>query len=140
MQRFVWDDALSTGVPMIDAHHKELIAAVNDLAGAIEEGKGATAIKKLIMFLKYYAEWHFDHEEKCAAKHKCPIAETNEKAHQVFIQTFGNLHEEYRQSDASEEVALRIYDELSRWLVGHIMNIDTEIGRCLRQPKAASMS
>ncbi|MBD1912326.1 MULTISPECIES: hemerythrin family protein [unclassified Leptolyngbya] len=135
MQRFAWNDSLSTGVPMIDAHHKELIAAVNDLAQAIEQGQGSNAIKKLIMFLKYYAEWHFDHEEKCAAKHQCPMADTNEKAHAAFIETFGNLHEQYRQSNASEAVAQQIYDELSRWLVGHIMNIDTEIGRCLRQPK-----
>lgn len=140
MQRFAWDDSLSTGVPMIDAHHKELIVAINDLAAAIEHGQGSTAIKKLIMFLKYYAEWHFDHEEKCAAKHKCPMAETNQRAHQAFIQTFGNLHEQYRQSDASEAVARQIYEELSRWLVSHIMSIDTEIGRCIKQPQANATS
>lgn len=59
LQTFTWDDSLSTGVPMIDAHHKELIAAVNDLGQAIAHQKGATAIKKLFVFLKFYAEWHF---------------------------------------------------------------------------------
>ncbi|MBD2460231.1 hemerythrin family protein [Oscillatoria sp. FACHB-1407] len=136
MQKFSWDESLSTGVPMIDTHHKELIAAVNDLAEAIEQGKGATYIKKLLIFLKYYAEWHFGHEEQCAAKHKCAIAETNQNAHTQFIQTFGNLHDEYRQSDANEAIAQRIYDELSDWLVKHILQIDTQIGVCIRHAKA----
>ncbi|GAB4384829.1 MAG: hemerythrin family protein [Elainellaceae cyanobacterium] len=132
MQKFAWDESLSTGVRMIDAHHKELIVAVNDLGEAIEQGQGAITIKKLLVFLKYYAEWHFDHEEQCAAKHQCPIAETNQQAHAHFIQSFGHLHEQYRQSEASEVVARQIYQELTDWLVSHILRIDTQIGHCIR--------
>lgn len=132
MQKFVWDDALSTGVRMIDAHHKELISAVNDLGEAIDRQQGATAIKKLLVFLKYYAEWHFEHEESCAAKHRCAIAETNQKAHAQFIATFGHLHDQYRQSEASEDIAQQIYQQLSDWLVSHILQIDTKIGHCIR--------
>jgi hemerythrin len=132
-QRFVWDESLSTGVRMIDTHHKELIAATNDLAIAIEEGRGSTAIKKLLVFLKYYAEWHFEHEEKCAESHRCPIAGVNKQAHTKFIQTFGHLHDQYRQSDASEAIAQQIFQELSDWLVSHILNIDTNIGACIKQ-------
>ncbi|MBE9155429.1 hemerythrin family protein [Nodosilinea sp. LEGE 06152] len=132
LQTFTWDDSLSTGVPMIDAHHKELIAAVNDLGLAIAHHKGATAIKKLFAFLKFYAEWHFEHEEACAAKHQCPIAEVNQQAHAQFIETFGNLHEQYKASDASEAVALEIYQKLVAWLTSHILKIDTHIGRCIR--------
>ncbi|WP_017298558.1 bacteriohemerythrin [Nodosilinea nodulosa] len=129
---FTWNDTLSTGVPMIDAHHKELIAAVNDLGVAIAENKGATAIKKLFAFLKFYAEWHFEHEEACAAKHQCAIADVNQKAHATFIATFGHLHDRYKASDASEAVALEIYQQLADWLVSHILKIDTNIGRCIR--------
>ncbi len=37
---FEWTDDLKTGVAMIDAHHRELVEAVNDLAGAINRGEG----------------------------------------------------------------------------------------------------
>jgi hemerythrin len=132
MEKFEWNESLSTGVRMIDAHHKELIVAINDLGEAIEGGKGANAIKKLLAFLKYYAEWHFGHEENCAAKHQCPIAATNQKAHAKFMETVETLSTEYRQSGASEAIARRIHQELADWLVGHILKIDTQIGHCVR--------
>lgn len=136
MQKFTWDDSLSTGVRMIDVQHKELIVAVNDLGEAIDQGQGTTAIKKILIFLKYYAEWHFQHEEQCARQHECPIAEVNQKAHETFVERFGQLHEQHRQSDDSEAVARKIYDELSSWLVSHILKIDTQIGACVKQKQA----
>ncbi len=136
MKKFEWSESLSTGVPMIDTQHKELIVATNEIGEAIERGNGTTAIKKLLSFLKFYAEWHFGNEEACAAKHQCPIAGTNQAAHRKFIDTFGKLHDQYRQSDASEEVAKKIYDELSEWLVSHILTIDTQIGACIKESLA----
>lgn len=133
MQKFDWNDSLTVGVPMIDAQHKELIAAFNDLSDAIEQGTGATAIKKLLIFLKYYAEWHFEHEESCAAKHKCAIADTNRQAHATFLEIFSTLQVRYRESGASEDIARQAHTQLADWLVGHILKIDTQIGQCVRQ-------
>jgi hemerythrin len=133
MEKFVWTEALSVGVPMIDIQHKELIVAINDLADAVDQGKGANSIKKLLIFLKYYSEWHFEHEEKCALTHQCAIASTNQQAHQKFLQIVTDLQEKYRLSEDKESVAIRAYRELSDWLVSHIMKIDTQIGACVRQ-------
>ena len=129
MEKFVWDESLKTGHRMIDVQHKELIAAFNDLGEAIEKGEGPTAIKKILTFLKYYAEWHFEHEENCAFKHKCPIADVNKQAHQQFLQTVGTLNEEYRQSGSSEIVAKKIHTELLNWLLSHIRGIDVQIAQ-----------
>lgn len=132
MQKFEWSSDLETGVVMIDTHHKELIAAINDLGDAIENNRGGTAIKKLLTFMKFYAEWHFGHEESCAAKHNCPMAEVNKNAHTKFIEIFSDLQSQYRESEASEAVARQAYDVLSEWLVSHILKIDTQIGHCIR--------
>lgn len=128
LTHFTWSDALNTGVPAIDIQHKELIHAFNDLADAIEQGKGSSAVKKLLAFLKYYAEWHFEREEKCAASCECPISNTNKTAHQHFYDVFGKLHEQYRQSDSSDEVAREVHRELSDWIVNHVLKIDKQIG------------
>lgn len=133
MQKFTWDDSLKTGVPSIDIQHKELIVTFNDLSDAIESGKGATKIKKLLIFLQFYTEWHFQHEEKCAFEHKCAIAETNKQAHHQFMEIFTNLSREYRESGASEEIAIKVHQQLSDWLVNHILKIDTQIGACVGQ-------
>jgi hemerythrin len=136
MQKFEWNDSLSVGVPMIDTQHKELIVAFNDLSDAIEQGTGTTAIKKLLTFLKYYAEWHFEQEESCAAKHRCAIAETNHNAHVRFMDIFSTLQKQYRESGASEAIARSAHTQLADWLVSHIMTIDTQIGRCIRHGQA----
>ncbi len=131
MQQFEWSDKLSVGVPMIDIQHKELIAAFNDLSTAIEQGTGTGAIKKLLTFLKYYSEWHFEQEESCAAKNQCPIAESNHQAHTQFLNIFSNLQTQYRDSGASEAIARQAHTQLANWLVNHIMKIDTQIGHCI---------
>lgn len=113
MQKFEWNDSLSVGVPMIDTQHKELINAFNDLSEAIEQGTGATSIKKLLVFLQYFTEWHFEQEESCANKHQCAIAETNHQAHTRFLNIFSGLQTEYRESGASEEIARKAHAQLA---------------------------
>lgn len=138
MKKFTWSESLETGVPMIDTQHKELVYACNDLAEAIAAGEGAHAIKKLLVFLKYYAEWHFDHEEKCAARHQCPIAATNEAAHRRFLDLVQELQTEYRHSEDGDVIARKAHEALSDWLISHILKIDTQIGQCVVSQTASA--
>ena len=128
MKRFEWTPALSMGIAAIDAQHKELIHATNDLGSDLESGKGASSIKKTISFLKYYAEWHFGQEEDCAAKHACPIAETNKQAHAQFMQMVDKLTQDLRETTDYEKVAKEAHSFLCDWLEAHIMKIDKQIG------------
>jgi len=128
LQHFVWSDALLTGVPAIDVQHKELIVAFNDLADAIEQGLGPPAIKKILVFLEFYAGWHFEREEKCADECLCPCSEANRQAHKYFVETFQKLRDEYRQNGFSDEVARKVHHELSDWIVNHVLKMDKQIG------------
>ena len=128
LPRFEWNESLKTGITSIDAQHRELVQAVNDLADAIEQGQGTRAIQQLLTFMKYYAEWHFNHEESVAEAHRCPVAEVNRRAHLQFVQMFQNWQQRYRASQADDRVALEIHRHLADWLVGHIMRVDKQIG------------
>ncbi|MFN3678809.1 hemerythrin family protein [Thermosynechococcus sp.] len=128
---FEWTDELKTGVAMIDAHHRELVEAVNDLAGAINRGEGRGAIQRLLAFLKYYAEWHFEKEEACAQQAQCPLAETNCQAHRQFLTLLKDFQSAYRQFPEDESLATRLHESLANWLVSHIMKIDKKIGEYL---------
>jgi len=105
LSRFEWNESLKTGITMVDIHHRELVQAVNDLADAIEQGQGTRAIKQLLTFMKYYAEWHFNHEESVAEAHRCPVAEVNRRAHLQFVQMFQNWQQRYRASQADDGLA-----------------------------------
>ncbi|MCS6990111.1 MAG: hemerythrin family protein [Chloroherpetonaceae bacterium] len=138
MKRFEWTPALSTGVAFIDAQHKELIRAINDLGDDLQRGQGASAIQQTVSFLKYYAEWHFGQEEDCAAKHQCPIAETNKQAHGQFMKMLDKLSADLRQTSDHESVAKEAHHLLCDWFEGHIMKIDKQIGDHVTKCAAAS--
>lgn len=133
--RIEWDDALATGVPAIDAQHKELFAAFNDFAEAMERGIDEKELKKLLLYLRYYADWHFEREEDCARRHECPQAEENCQAHKRFRERITALYQQFRSSGGSRELAEQIHAELSDWLVNHIQRIDVRIGHCVRERK-----
>lgn len=126
-----WDDSLSTGNRAIDVQHRYLIDIINELAEAIEQGTTDKSIGKILNLLKYYTVWHFDREEQCMERYNCPAAETNKKAHGYFIRTFEEFQEEYKQSGSSGDIALRMYQELTEWLVKHIKKVDGEMRSCV---------
>jgi len=126
---FTWNESFMVGVPLIDLQHKLLIESFNDLELAIEEGKGSVEIKKILVFLRHYADWHFCREELCAEQLGCPVSDANKKAHSKFHDVFSKLYKEYVQNP-SPELALRTHKELSDWIVGHVLKVDVQIGVC----------
>lgn len=60
-----WDDSMTTGVPEIDAQHKELFEKMNEFAEALACGKGRAETGEMLDFLQFYAQWHFQREETC---------------------------------------------------------------------------
>lgn len=94
-----WDDSMSTGLPNIDAQHKEIIEKYNELDEALAQGSGRarTVAGELLDFLQFYSAWHFEREEKCMEEYKCPAAEANKQAHAEFTVIFGQLYEECGQ-------------------------------------------
>ncbi len=133
VQKFEMDESMMTGITIIDLQHKAIITTFNNLADAIEKGQGADVVGKILAFLRYYIEWHFECEEECADKYRCPIAPKNKEAHKKFTNMVYQLEEQYHQSGPSQELALRIHNELANWFVNHIKRIDTQIGEHIRK-------
>lgn len=134
---FTWNESFMVGVPAIDLQHKLLIETFNDLECAIEEHKGHVEIKKILVFLKHYANWHFCREELCAEQLNCPVSDENKRAHKNFSKVFTGLYDEYMASQ-SEDVAKRAHNELSNWIIGHVLKVDTQIGVCYKKSKTSA--
>lgn len=131
-----WEDALSTGDEALDNQHKYLVDTLNSLGTAINEGHGIDNIARILGILRFYAGWHFNKEEECFETYHCPAAEKNKKAHRVFIDKFDRFHDEYRQSGGSNELAFKMHQELSDWIVNHILVVDGELYPCIHhKPK-----
>jgi hemerythrin len=124
VKKYKWDESVATGEPAIDVQHKQFFAVLYDFAEALDQGNGAKEIKKMLVFLKYYGEWHFGKEEDTFACYKCPLAGENQGAHKKYMVTIDSLLEQIRNSGTSEDLAHSSYEKLTDWLVNHIMKID----------------
>jgi len=103
-----------------------LIDIINELAEAIETKQTDLKMRKILNLLQYYTEWHFEREELCMARTKCPMGEKNKAAHCVFMSQLKKFQEEYK-SNPSVDFAEKVYKELVNWLVLHIQGIDSSL-------------
>jgi hemerythrin len=131
-----WVEELTTGNESLDNQHKYLVETLNRLGSAITNGSGKENILKILDTLSFYAGWHFGKEEECMDKYHCPAAEMNKKAHAAFIEKFDKYLKEYMDSGGSDELALKIHESISDWIVNHILSIDGQLYPCIHhKPK-----
>lgn len=129
----IWDDAMSTGVAIIDAQHKMLFQKFNEFSEAIAGTTSREAAGELLDFLQFYATWHFGQEENCMNEYKCPVAAENKQAHAEFISTFGQFYTQWQTGIMTPELVGKTYNELEKWLVKHVARVDTQLRPCVKK-------
>ena len=125
-----WRDEMTTGVVELDAQHKYLIDTFNDLGHSIRGRFEPEEITKVLKMMKFFVEWHFSKEEECMAKYHCPVAQKNSKAHAVFTKKLRAYQKEYEESGGSLELAIKIHQDITDWIVNHILVVDTQLLPC----------
>ncbi|HNN12651.1 MAG TPA: hemerythrin family protein [Anaerolineales bacterium] len=131
-----WNIALSTGDESLDNQHRYLVDLLNKLGEAINEGHGSESLARILGALRFYAGWHFGKEEDCFETYHCPAAGKNKKAHAVFIEKFDTFNNEFNRIGGSNELALMIHEEISDWIINHILIVDGELYPCIhKKPK-----
>jgi len=127
----VWDDQYSTGVDYIDKQHQNLIEHFNNFVDSVHQGRGRIKIGEMLGYLQFYTEWHFKREESCMHDHKCPVAQDNIEAHNYFKTKLDQMSTYYfEESDTDIGIIYDLIDELSKWIVNHILRIDGELRHC----------
>ncbi len=129
---------MSTGVPEVDAQHKELINRLNELFTRMQRGDGIQAINGVLAFLATYATRHFAHQEKCMDDFRCPAAMANKQAHAAFLTTFANLKMRFDAEGPSALLAIETQKQLSSWLTAHICRVDTQLKPCAQKAAAGA--
>lgn len=126
IKKYTWNDSIVTGVPEIDLQHKQFFAVLHDFADDLDRGAGADGLKKLLVFLKYYGEWHFGREEMCAQSHRCPLFGAQVQAHQKYVEMINFVIAQCRHKKPTEALAHSVYKWVTEWLVNHILKLDKE--------------
>jgi len=124
-----WRDAMSVGVPELDADHKKLIALIN----ATEKVTGPAEDKLLrgiLQELVAYVDNHFKREEATLAALKVPSLEAHRKLHEAMAQRAKLLRDkELAITSAEERRKLTAYlsTMLNDWLLTHVFKEDMKL-------------
>jgi len=133
----IWSDDYRTGDETVDRQHQRLFDAINRLGGLIAMGiGGGPEVDGLIEFLGTYLQTHFAYEEACMARHKCPMAAQNKRAHDMFVSFYEDFIGQCAQEGLSLDLLRRLHWTAESWLVNHICKIDVHLRVCA-QRKAA---
>ncbi len=114
---FPWEEKYSLEIDSIDSQHKELVALLNELFLAMENGKGATVTSSILDRLALYAVKHFSYEEKLFEQYSYPDSIEHHKAHEALISKVTDLTDK-------KFVTIELAQFLKDWLIVHIMGDD----------------
>ena len=132
MKVIEWDDSLSVGVQLIDEQHKVLIQRLNDMSEAVEENRGTDKIAKTLDFLIDYTNFHFSAEAKHMETNNYPGFDDHVEKHKGFTTPLNELVSDFKEEGATPILAEAIDTFLVKWLVEHIMTVDVEFGKFLK--------
>lgn len=120
---------METGIPEIDAQHRELVERINAiiLMGAKAFSKEET--QKTIDFLEEYVIKHFSDEEALQVKCGYPFIETHKKLHKQYLFQFELTKKEFEEKGFSNSFAMNLNDSVTAWIVRHIKTSDADFGK-----------
>lgn len=121
----LWNATYETGIPIVDAQHKELF---NQIEILMDTSK-AERIDSTLNFFGDYIVKHFATEE--AMQHQVAYVKLIEhkKAHDDFVNTFKQSKQEYRSSGNSPIVMMKTIRIALSWLKEHIRGQDKEFAK-----------
>jgi hemerythrin len=132
----LWSEQFETGQPVIDAQHKKLIAYINRLEGVSgntnPSRQEAEFVLELVDFIETYTVVHFQFEEACMLKHRCPSHQDNKEAHRKFLETFRAFRHRVQIEGFRTDVLKELHETCAVWIQDHILQMDTQIKPCIR--------
>jgi len=131
-----WSEEFETGSYTLDQQHRVLIENINALGEQLRTTnptrEEVAFVVNLVDYLGDYADVHFQGEEHCMLKNKCPAYAENQKGHERF-RVF--IHDFQRQCDVKGfklELLRNLHELMESWIREHILKIDTQLRPILK--------
>ncbi len=132
------NEIFSTGLPVIDNGHRELVVILGNLRAAIRAQVCRYTIENTLAFLEEYVEVHFCEEELFMEHHRYPERRLHKEKHRQFAVELGFLKEELRNIRTlglrgSYELSVETIQMIADWITGHVTQDDKKLGEFLRE-------
>lgn len=123
-----WKSDYETGVLAIDAQHKVLFDHINRLGKLLEKAEiEQSEADYLLTFLEDYASLHFNSEETCMARFRCPAYARNKEDHGLFLNMMKFYKAEYGASSKTKAMLERLHESMVWWINQHILKVDIQL-------------
>jgi hemerythrin len=119
MSAFVWEDRYCLEIAEIDRQHQKLFALFNELYDAMQQGRAASVIDKVLTSVIDYTAYHFAYEEKLLRE----VGYQEEAGHRAEHQKLTAQAKELVQKlhSGSGDVTMATLKFLGDWLARHIL-------------------
>lgn len=124
MSKFSLDDSLITGIPNIDAQHRELVHRIEELDVALYNNTAKVQLVMMIEYLESYVSEHFDAEEAVMMQIDYPDFSRHYEEHKKFREWFKTKFREYKKKGADTYLAADINREIRMWFENHLKGTD----------------
>lgn len=128
-----WNDTYSTGNAEVDEQHKKLFEMVNNFETAVRNKTAEATAGETLKFLGSYVQKHFNFEEGCMEKAKCPVAADNKKAHAEFLGAYTQFSKRFASEGYSDALANELLKVAQSWLIKHICGVDIHLKHCVNK-------
>ena len=122
-----------TGIPMIDEEHAQLFVYANQIYELLQDEFVADKydnIRDLVGKLTDYAKHHFEDEEAYMESIQYKKIFTQKIQHQAFVEELDKYDlDAIDRAENQQEVICNLLSFVTDWLVEHILNLDTQIGK-----------
>lgn len=124
----IWTKNLKIGIDAIDSDHQVLVSLINRISRSTIENDD---VDKVLNELVYYTQYHFWREEKAMEICEYPDLEKHRALHRELSEQVGELSNKW-QVERSSENLLHLQNFLRKWLINHILKVDTHIAQYTR--------
>lgn len=122
-----------TGITLIDEEHKQLFAYANEAYDLLQEEfipDKYDRIVAILQELRNYTKKHFSDEEAYMESIQYKRIFTQKIQHQEFINKLDNIDiDSIEAGENQDEAIIDILEFLTNWLIHHILELDTLIGK-----------
>jgi len=125
-----WHSRYETGIPEIDAQHRRLFQAVNDLCDSFREGRAHAQVVETLAFLQQHSIEHFATEEAWMESHNFTHLAAHQLEHKEFAAHILDLKRRFEEGELlSHKVAIF----LANWLQYHLDGGDLKFAQHARE-------
>jgi hemerythrin-like metal-binding protein len=125
-----WKPNYTTGVASLDKQHRHLFDLFNRLEMAIGQGDyDSPCVQTILDEMGADLREHFECEERCMSRRRCPMADKNKQEHDRLLAIFRQFLADF--SSGKTPAALEnFHREAEWWLLEHVCFVDIHLRAC----------